>query len=84
MGCTLLPYRASGQQGLEPKMLTIAEYNADTHSFYARLLNADASSGEIVIPGHATDNEIREFANENLCAPQCGDFSSAPVEWESA
>ena len=68
-------------------MLTIAEYNAENHEFYARVLNADAASGEIVIPGRATDAEIREYANENLCCPDIPGFSSfsdASVVWEDA
>ena len=64
-------------------MLTIAEYNATEHTFYARVLNADAASGEIVIPGRATDANIRDLANETLCAPEIGDFSDANVVWEN-
>ena len=64
-------------------MLTIAKYEAEEHTFYARVLNADAASGELVIPGRATDSEIRDRANETLCAPEIGDFSDASVVWEN-
>lgn len=63
-------------------MLTIAEYTDG--AFYARTINADATAGEIVIPGKATDEEIREYANENLCAPDCGSFDGFPVYWEAS
>ena len=65
-------------------MLTIAEFNADDFSFHARTVEADAASGEIVIPGRATTAEIIEYANENLAAPfdGHGDYTGAAVVWE--
>lgn len=62
--------------------LTVAEFTDG--KFYARVIQADAASGEITIPGRATDNDIREFANENLAAPYDGhgDYSDVVVVWE--
>ena len=65
-------------------MLTVAEFDSETCTFFARTLKATAASGEIVIPGKATDQEIIDYANENLCAPHDGhgSFDGAKVEWE--
>ena len=64
--------------------LTIAEYSPADHDFFARTLEADACSGEMVFLGKATDDEIREYANNNLCAPDCGSFDTAEVLWEES
>jgi len=71
-------------------MITYAEYNSENHTFYARLVRATAISGDIVIPGHATDQEIRNFADDNLAAPfeddqgvNFGDYQDAHVIWET-
>lgn len=61
--------------------LTIGEYSPADHTFFVRTLEADACSGEIVFLGKATDNEIREYANANLCAPDCGNFDTAAALW---
>lgn len=63
-------------------MLTIAEFDSEDFTFYARTLAASAASGEIVIPGRATDAEIIQYANENLCAPESGSFDGATIVWE--
>jgi len=71
-------------------MLTILEYDVNTHTIFARELQADAASGEVML-GTPTDSEIREWANDNWGTPQIveedgtayepfADFTSAKIE----
>ncbi len=55
---------------------------------FARLLGADAASGDVLL-GEASDEEIRDYANENWACPYeaegaCyGDYSAVPIVWIS-
>jgi len=62
-------------------MVTTVSYDGECHRFYARTINADAASGDLVFEGVPTDDEIRDAANEGL-ALEFGDFSDAEVVWE--
>ena len=63
-------------------MLTIVTVDHDTQTIYARELDADAASGELVLLGHPTDQEIRDEADEQLCAPDLiPDYQGYKIEW---
>ena len=62
-------------------MVTTVSYSGETHRFFARTIEADAASGDLVFPGRPTDEEIRDAANSEL-ALEFGDFSDAEVVWE--
>ena len=57
-------------------MLTLISYDKDTHTIHARTLEADAAGGD-VLPGKATDAEIRDYANGTWLAPF--ELKEAPV-----
>lgn len=63
-------------------MVTTCEYDDDTHTFFCRVVDADAISGDLVFEGIPTADDVRERANDELAAPDCGDFSDAKVEFE--
>lgn len=67
--------------GEDVEMVTIVEYDENSHTLYARHIDATAAAGELVLPGKPTDQQIRDTADEELCAPECGNFSHAEVEW---
>jgi len=62
-------------------MVTTVSYSGETHRFFARTIEADAASGDLVFEGVPTDDEIRDAANSEL-AIDAGDFSTAEVVWE--
>ncbi len=59
-------------------MLTLIKTNDEKFNFYTREINADAASGDVML-GHPSDNEIIEWANGNLSAPECGDYNDYSV-----
>ncbi len=61
------------------KMLTLIETNDEKLKFYTREINADAAAWGDVMLGRPTDNEIIEWANEYLLAPECGDYNDYSV-----
>jgi len=64
-------------------MLTIIEADHQSATLYARVVQASAASGELVVPGEPTDEEIRAAANCQLAAPEIGDYSNYVVVWEN-
>ena len=64
-------------------MLTIIEAEHQSATLYARVVQASAASGELVIPGEPTDEQIRAAANCQLAAPEIGDYSHYVVVWDN-
>ena len=62
-------------------MLTIVTTDHYTQTLWARALDADAASGDLVLLGIPTDSEIRAEANEQLAAPECGTYTDYDVAW---
>jgi len=69
-------------------MLTIIEVDAERNTIFAREIDAGAASAPntgAVLPGgfsNWTDQEIRDFCDENLLAPLEGDYQGFKVERE--
>jgi excisionase family DNA binding protein len=77
----LLTYQ--GATTMKKSILTIID-SIDHHNatFYARTIEADAASGELVLQGHATNGEIVDAANSEMAAPPDGlDYSGYDVVW---
>lgn len=64
-------------------MLTIIEAEHQSATLYARVVQASAASGELVISGEPTDEQIRAAANCQLAAPEIGDYSHYVVVWDN-
>lgn len=63
-------------------MLTIVTLDNETQTLWARTIDADAASGDLVLLGTPTNNEIRDAANAQLPAPDpIPNFNGYDVEW---
>ena len=62
-------------------MLTILEIEFDERKIWLRGLDASAASGNVLpgTPEEYTDQEIRDWADENLAAPDDGDYQGFEV-----
>ncbi len=54
-------------------MLLKIDIDHAEQEIYARMINADVCNG-IVLPYDYNDFEIIEFCNNEMAAPECGDF----------
>jgi hypothetical protein len=64
-------------------MITLIETDHESETFYTREIDADAvgtNDSQFVMLGTPTDAEIRNYANDNLAAPESGDFDGWGVE----
>ncbi len=54
-------------------MLTRLNINHEKFEIYAEKIHADLADGEIV-PCDYTDNDIIDFCDSELAAPECGSY----------
>lgn len=62
-------------------MITIIMVDEKTETLWARAIDADAASGDLVFPGIPADAEIRKTANDELAAPESGSYAAWDVAW---
>ena len=62
-------------------MITLIETDYENETFYKREIKADCvgtNKNQFVLLGQPTNQEIVDYANNNLAAPDSGDFNN----WE--
>ncbi len=59
-------------------MLLRLEIDDWREEIHASVIDADLASG-IVLPCNYTDNDILEYCNTELAAPDCGDFNNYDI-----
>lgn len=63
-------------------MVTIVTVDNDRQTLWARTLDVDAASGDLVLAGKPTTKQIRDAANEQLAAPDpIPNYNGYSVEW---